>query len=96
MISLGISRNALRRRPARECFYPCSLPVPVRRLYAVHCSPGAGSEWGVESQRFPEIDHGHDSSIGTCNRLRTISQRVNTAVQLVTGWLRWCWSVARG
>lgn len=29
----------------------------------------------------PEISHGHDSGIGTYNGLRTISQRVNTAIR---------------
>jgi len=29
----------------------------------------------------PEISHGHDSAIGTYNGLRTISQRVNTAIR---------------
>ena len=29
----------------------------------------------------PEINHGHDSGIGTYNGLRTISQRVNTAIR---------------
>lgn len=29
----------------------------------------------------PDISHGHDSAIGTYNGLRTISQRVNTAVR---------------
>ena len=29
----------------------------------------------------PDIDHGHDSAIGTYNGLRTISQRVNSAVR---------------
>ena len=33
------------------------------------------------SPLVPEIDHGHDSGIGTYNGLRTISQRVNTAVR---------------
>ena len=33
------------------------------------------------SPLVPEITHGHDSGIGTYNALRTISQRVNTAVR---------------
>ena len=32
-------------------------------------------------QLVPEIGHGHDNSLGTYNGLRTISQRVNTAIR---------------
>ncbi len=41
---------------------------------------GYGAEIPGEAL-VPEISHGHDSGIGTYNGLRTISQRVNTAIR---------------
>ena len=42
---------------------------------------GYGSVPIAGNALVPEISHGHDSGIGTYNGLRTISQRVNTALR---------------